>query len=157
MTNGLHLSETERFSRHGTFSCKTEKFWINRDQVVSWAWARGWVCQRKLPLPLGWNACAVFISGEVHEHLVTQAGDGRQWKLRGARTLAERHCELCRSSPASPQQVPAVRGHGIGHLSGELGKDLGCHKEEKPTGHISPTMPGGNKSSSTTNKKKKHK
>lgn len=89
---------------------KLNKFWINRDQVVSWVWVRGWVCQSKLPLPLAWNACAVFISEEVHEHLVTQAGDGRQWKLQGKRTLAESYCELCKSR-AQPSLIPTDTSH----------------------------------------------
>ena len=43
----------------------------------------------------------------------------------------------------------------MGHISGELGEDLGCHREEKPTVHSSPTMPGGNRSSPTTNKQQR--
>ena len=89
---------------------KLNKFWINRDQVVSRVWARGWLCQSKLPLPLAWNACAVFISEEVHEHLVTQAGDGRQWKLQGKRTLVESYSELCRSR-AQPSLIPTGTSH----------------------------------------------
>lgn len=84
-------------------------------------------------------------------HKQGMEGNG-SFRVKGLWQKATVSCARAGPSPVSSQQIPATRGHGMGHISGELGEDLGCHREEKPTGHTSPTMPGGNRSSPTTNK-----
>lgn len=44
-------------------------------------------------------------------------------------------------SPVSSQQVPATRGRGMEHISGELGEGLGCHREEKPMDTHNASLP----------------
>lgn len=80
----------------------------------------------------------------MHEQLVTLAGDGRQWKLQGKRTLAESHCELCRSrGPAQshPNRYQPRGAVGWNTSLESLVKAWGVTGRRSPWTHTMPHCP----------------
>lgn len=135
MMKWLCLSETERFPRYGSFSCKIGKVWGKQAPL---ACTREWVCPSKLSHLLDEKAGALFNSEEVHlaRGHTSRGWEGMGWKFLSVRTLARSHCGSCRrqgtQSHSNRYQLPGILER--------LLRTQGWHKEEQPRGHTLPTM-----------------